>query len=155
MENAQDRRFLDPHDLAFRYRLGGGETPRHCHQAVLTTEFIRTQDGNYRFLALLGNDGDFDPALLDVKNGIGRLALRKYRLVLRVSRKSASGARLSEKVAYIELQMRLGCHARSFLFMTNSSQVKYIYNEFLLATRLRSPFYCEDLRWFCMDHART
>ena len=29
-----------------------------------------SQDGNHRFLALLGNDGEFDLALLDVKNRV-------------------------------------------------------------------------------------
>jgi hypothetical protein len=36
-----------------------------------------SEDCNDRFLALLGNDGEFDLALLDVKNRVRNLSLRK------------------------------------------------------------------------------
>ena len=41
------------------------------------------QDGDYRFLALLGNDGELDLALLDVKNRV-----RDLRRTRRVPEKS-------------------------------------------------------------------
>jgi hypothetical protein len=41
-----------------------------------------SQDGNHRFLALLGNDGEFDLALLDVKNRVRDLSLRKNNLIV-------------------------------------------------------------------------
>ena len=41
-----------------------------------------SQDGNHRFLALLGNDGEFDLALLDVKNRVRDLSLRENNLIL-------------------------------------------------------------------------
>ena len=43
-----------------------------------------SQDGNHRFLALLGNDGEFDLALLDVENSIRGLSLREDSLILLV-----------------------------------------------------------------------
>ena len=39
------------------------------------------QDCDHRFLALLGNDGELDLALLDVKNRVRDLSLRKYNIL--------------------------------------------------------------------------
>jgi hypothetical protein len=46
-------------------------------QTSFAKEVIWSQDCNYRFLALLGNDGEFDLALLDVKNRVRDLSLRE------------------------------------------------------------------------------
>jgi len=39
-------------------------------QASFTKKMTRSQDCDYRFLALLGCDSEFDLALLDVKNRV-------------------------------------------------------------------------------------
>jgi hypothetical protein len=44
-------------------------------QTSFAKEVTWSQDGNHRFLALLGNDGEFDLALLDVKNRVRDLSL--------------------------------------------------------------------------------
>src|ERR1700685_958608 len=46
-------------------------------QAPLSAEIVRTHDRNNGFLPLLGNDGDLDPALLDVEHRIRRITLRE------------------------------------------------------------------------------
>ena len=44
-------------------------------QTSFAKEVTWSQDCYYRFLALLGNDGEFDLALLDVKNRVRDLSL--------------------------------------------------------------------------------
>src|SRR5207247_10463114 len=56
-----------------------------------------SQDRNHRFLALLGNDGEFDLALLDVKNRVRDLSLRKNNLILPIFGYRFSLAHLGEK----------------------------------------------------------
>jgi hypothetical protein len=70
--------------LAFRHCHGGRHAPRLPGQASFTAEFVRPQDCDDGFFALLGDNGDFDLALLDVENCIRRTALRKDRLVLSI-----------------------------------------------------------------------
>src|SRR6266481_9632942 len=61
-----------------------------------------SQDCNHRFLALLGNDGEFDLALLDVKNRVRDLSLRKNNLILPIFGYCFSLAHLGEKFFGIE-----------------------------------------------------
>src|SRR5438270_4328757 len=56
-----------------------------------------SQDCNHRFLALLGNDGELDLALLDVKNRVRDLSLRKNNLILPIFGYRFSLAHLGEK----------------------------------------------------------
>jgi hypothetical protein len=49
-------------------------------QTSFAKEVTWPQDCNHRFLALLGNDGELDLALLDVKNRVRGLSLRKKQL---------------------------------------------------------------------------
>src|SRR6184192_2913585 len=56
-----------------------------------------SQDCNHRFLALLGNDGELDLALLDVKNRVRDLSLRKNNLILPVFGYRFSLANLGKK----------------------------------------------------------
>src|SRR5437764_15372309 len=56
-----------------------------------------SQDRNQRFLALLGNDGELDLALLDVKNRVRDLSLRKDNLILLIVGYLFSLAHLGEK----------------------------------------------------------
>src|SRR5690242_10971451 len=75
MEGENDCPLLQPHDFAFRHCRRSGHAPRLTGQATLTTEFIRPEDCDDGFLPLLGNNRDLDLALLDVEDGICRIAL--------------------------------------------------------------------------------
>jgi hypothetical protein len=61
-----------------------------------------SQDCNHRFLALLGNDGELDLALLDVKNRVRDLSLRKNDLILPIFGYRFSLAHFGEKFFRIE-----------------------------------------------------
>src|SRR5260370_25427271 len=56
-----------------------------------------SQDCNHRFLALLGNDGKLDLALLDVKNRVRDLSLRENNLILPIFGYRFSLAHFGEK----------------------------------------------------------
>ena len=75
MEDADNGLLLQSHNLAFRHCRGGRHAPRLTGQATFAAEFIRPEDCDDGFLPLLGNDGDFDLAVTDVKDGIGQIAL--------------------------------------------------------------------------------
>src|SRR5690349_10954146 len=60
-------------------------------------KMTRSYDCNHRFLALLGNNSELDLALLDVKNRVRGLALRKYDLILPIFGYRFSFAHLGEK----------------------------------------------------------
>src|SRR5581483_2119402 len=62
----------------------GRDTLRLSGKAALTEEFVGPKNADNRFLALLGYDSELYFALLDVKDSIGAVALRKYDLVLAV-----------------------------------------------------------------------
>src|SRR5205807_9657410 len=51
-------------------------------QTSFAKKMTWSQDCNDRFLALLGNDGEFDLALLDVKNRVRDLSLCENNLIL-------------------------------------------------------------------------
>src|SRR5258707_3737828 len=79
------------------------DRPRCCdaQRMAIQTSFAKTvtwsKDGNHRFLALLGNDGEFDLALLDVKNRVRDLSLRENNLILPIFGYRFSLAHLGEK----------------------------------------------------------
>jgi hypothetical protein len=50
-------------------------------EASFAKELSRLQDSDHGFLALFGNNENLDPSLLNIKNGIGGLSLRKDHLV--------------------------------------------------------------------------
>src|SRR5436190_18370293 len=53
------------------------DAERMAIQTAFAKKVAGSQDCNDRFLALLGNDGEFDLALLDVKNRVPRPVLAK------------------------------------------------------------------------------
>ena len=65
------------HHLAFRHCRRGRQTLRLSDQASFADKFVLPQQGDDGFLSLLGYDGDFDLALLDIENRIGIVALSK------------------------------------------------------------------------------
>src|SRR6266478_7576537 len=58
------------------------DAQRMAIQTSFAEKVTWSQDCNHRFLALLGNDGELDLALLDVKNRVRDLSLRKNNLIL-------------------------------------------------------------------------
>src|ERR1051326_1617049 len=86
MEYTNDGSLLQPHGLAFRHRRDGRHTQRLPCQASFAKEFASSKDRDDRFFSLLGNDGYFYPALLDVENRVGGFALRKDDLTVLVFR---------------------------------------------------------------------
>jgi hypothetical protein len=58
-------------------------------QTSFAKKVTRSEDCNDRFLALLGNDGEFDLALLDVKNRVLRLVRPDEEVKWRASRAKA------------------------------------------------------------------
>src|SRR5271166_2662653 len=73
---------LQPHDLAFRHCRGCRWAPQLPGQASFAAEFVRSQDCDDGFFALLGNNGDFDLAIPDIENCIRGAALYEERVVL-------------------------------------------------------------------------
>jgi hypothetical protein len=65
-------------------------------------KLVRSENCNDRFLALLGNDGDFRLAFLDVEDRVGGIALRENDLVLAEPVNAAPLADLGEKGFRIE-----------------------------------------------------
>jgi hypothetical protein len=49
-------------------------------QTSFAKELIRLEDCDYGFLSLLGNNGQFDLAFLDVENRVGNVPLREHNL---------------------------------------------------------------------------
>jgi hypothetical protein len=72
-----DFALVHSHRDAFGHCTCRRQSLRLSDQASFTHEFIGTQDRDYGFLALLGNDGDFDFAFFYVENCISVIALRK------------------------------------------------------------------------------
>src|SRR5205823_13673980 len=70
---------------------------RMAIQTSFAEKVTWSQDCNHRFLALLGNDGELDLALLDVKNRVRDLSLRKNNLILPIFGYRFSLAHLGEK----------------------------------------------------------
>src|SRR5579859_7381339 len=69
--------FVHSHGDAFGHCTCRCQSLRLSDQASFAHEFISTQDSDYSFLALLGNDGDFDLAFFYIENCISIVALRK------------------------------------------------------------------------------
>ena len=97
MDHADDRRFLQPHDDGFRHRRGRRHAQRLPGEASFAEEFVRSENCDDGFLALLGNDGDLHLAFLDVEDRIRRVALRKDGLVLAYLADAAPSPTLARK----------------------------------------------------------
>ena len=67
---------------AFRQSGDRRQTQRLSGQAALAEEIADSQKRDHGFLALLGDDGLLDLAALNVENGIRRIALPEYDLIL-------------------------------------------------------------------------
>src|SRR6266446_1763741 len=107
--------------------------PRCCdaQRMAIQTSFAKKVAGsehcNHRFLALLGNDGEFDLALLDVKNRVRDLSLRKNNLILPIFGYRFSLAHLGEKYFGI----KRGCNPLP-------------HNHSPLSSPIRTPFFPDE-----------
>src|SRR5688500_17430270 len=70
MEDADHDLLLQPHNLAFRHCRSRRHAARLAVQATFAAEFVRSQDRDDGFLSLLGNYGNFDLAVVDVKDRV-------------------------------------------------------------------------------------
>jgi hypothetical protein len=71
-------------------------------QTSFAKELIRLEDCDYGFLSLLGNNGQFDLAFLDVENCVGNVSLREHNLPPPIFGYRFSVADLSEKYLGVE-----------------------------------------------------
>jgi len=84
VDHANDGCFLEPHDHTFSHCGGRSDAQWLPGQASLAAEIARSKDRNDCFFPLLGNNGEFDLAVLDVEDSIRRLTLREDNLILLV-----------------------------------------------------------------------
>src|ERR1700745_908038 len=94
-------------------------------ETPLAKKVIRFQNSNDCFLAPLGNDGELDLALLDVKNRVGNLTLRKNNLILPIFRYCFSIANLGEKYFGIECDLPAFFHEHHFPVRTSPISQSY------------------------------
>ena len=92
---------------------------------AIQTSFAKKVAGsehcNRRFLALLGNDGEFDLALLDVKNRVRDLSLRKNNLILPIFGYRFSVAHFGEKYFGIKRGFSSLPHKGPLFFFTRAA----------------------------------
>jgi hypothetical protein len=90
IESIDDRFPIEPRDLAG----GRGRNRRISQQKPIQTALAKkvtsSENCDDGFLSVFGNDGDFDRAVYDVKNGIGGVALGVDSLMLVVFRYGSS-----------------------------------------------------------------
>ena len=97
VERPEQGSLLDPNDLAFCHCPSRRHAQRLTRQRTFTKEFIRPKDCNYGFLAMLGNDAEFDVTCNDIEDIIRLVALREDDLIF-----SILGGRPGEKDFGIE-----------------------------------------------------
>src|ERR1700730_11001687 len=105
MEHANNGCFVQPHDLALHHRRNSRYAQRLPRQASFAEESALSKDRNDRFFPLLGNDGNFYLALLDVENCVSRFALRENCLTILVCQYGPAHVYCGEEQA--ELKRRI------------------------------------------------
>src|SRR6266403_5934707 len=98
---------------AFIHRRHGREPQRMAIETSFAEKMTGSQDCNYCFLALLGNDGEFELAFLDVKNGVRHVSLRENNLVLAIFEYRFALADFGEEFLGIERGLGAGAHKES------------------------------------------
>src|SRR5580658_6267879 len=74
---------------------GGAELVRSCH-ALLTEKISRSEQRNRGFLAVFGNNREFSPARLEIKQAVGTVSLRREDLIRLDANDCSSRARSRE-----------------------------------------------------------
>jgi hypothetical protein len=90
---------------AFIDRHSGRDSQRLAIQTSFAKKVTGSQDRDYRFPALLGNDSEFYPALLDVENRVRDLSLWENNLIFSIFGYCFSLAHFGEK--YFGIKRRL------------------------------------------------
>src|SRR5260370_28930328 len=97
MNGGDHGRLLQASNHAFIDRPRCCDTQRMAIQTSFAKKMTWSQDCNDCFLALLGNDGEFDLALLDVQHRVRDLSLSENNLILQIFRYRFSLAHFGEK----------------------------------------------------------
>src|SRR4249920_2860636 len=79
-------------------------------QTSFAEKVTRFQNAYDCFLAPLGNDGELDLALLDVKNGVRRIALPEHNFILSIIVNGSPAIYLREKHFGIEQELYFAFH---------------------------------------------
>src|ERR1700741_1587911 len=96
-------------------------------ETSLAKKVTRFHNSNDCFLAALGNDGELNLALLDVKNCVRNLTLRKNNLILVIFRYCFSLANLGEKYFGMESIIPALFHKHHFPYEV--SQASQLYSD--------------------------
>jgi len=96
-------------------------------ETSLAKKVTRFQNSNDCFLAPLGNNGELDLALLDLKNRVRNVTLRKNNLILLIFRYCFSIANLGEKYFGIECGLPALFHKHHFPYEV--SQINQSYSD--------------------------
>src|SRR6266436_281545 len=128
MNGGDHGRLLQASNHAFIDRPRCCDAQRMAIQTSLAKKVTGSQDCNHRFLALLGNDGELDLTLLDVKNRVRDLSLRKNNLILPIFGYRFPLANLGEKYFGIKrgLSSLHGMSFRPTRFEAHRGQLKRV-----------------------------
>ena len=96
-EHVGHRCLLNPHQRAVGERRGRRDALRLPGQASLPKEGLSPEEGNHRFFAPRGDNGELHLSALDVEDGVGDIALHKDRAVLSVGRDGFPGPDVGEE----------------------------------------------------------
>ena len=77
MKDANHLRFVEANHRRLGHGSGGREPQGLPNQAAFAEKVPLAQQGDHRFLSLLGGDDDLDSALHDVKDGVRDVSLRE------------------------------------------------------------------------------
>jgi hypothetical protein len=105
LKKSLDFRLPNSHDRAFAHSHSGCETFWLPNQTALAKKLIYAEERNHGFLALLGDDRNFDFALFDIEHCVCRIALRKDDFVLAVGRNTPALRRKLKEYRRIEPQL--------------------------------------------------
>src|SRR5580704_11262255 len=102
MDHQDDGRLFQADDDGVRHGRDRRHTLHLPGKTSLAEEFVRVQDCDDGFFALLRNDGDLHLALLDIEHRVANFALRKDDLTFAVFGETSPVADTGEKRLWIE-----------------------------------------------------
>jgi hypothetical protein len=115
------------HRLAFRHRRRRRQPLGLSDQATLFDKLIRPQNSDNGFLSVFRQNGDFDPNLLDIEDGVGVVALCKKDLPLRIFGNVPTGSEPSPEIAPDRIQEEQplcdGCFACPDVFVNGETSL--------------------------------
>jgi hypothetical protein len=97
------------------------------------------QQGNHRFLALLRDDGQLDPAFLNVENGFGRFALGENSVVPGVVRPHPARAGSGQESLRVKVLRGFLLHLSFFIYKNLNDAIHCPMQVQELVTRLIDP----------------